>query len=334
VLSRKDQERIAKLMKSRAYLRAYEDLRFLKREDLRPVRLQLELLKPELLLQEQGITSTVVVFGSTRTVSRPEMMPIVAALEKKVKSAPHNGRLRDELATARRLLAKTRYYDEAREFARLVSTACQRDGQAEFVIVTGGGPGIMEAANRGAHDVGAKTAGLNITLPHEQYPNVYITPELCFQFHYFALRKMHFMMRAKAMVIFPGGFGTLDELFEALTLVQTGKVKSLPVILFGREWWTRVVDWEFLRDEGVIARDDLDLFRFAETAQEAWDKIQEYYHRRGGVFGLPPNPADMDEAPSRPPRRPPRRSRQRPSGKPARRRPAGRRPARRRAARR
>jgi len=307
VLSRKDQERIAKLMKSRAYLRAYEDLRFLKREDLRPVRLQLELLKPELLLQEQGITSTVVVFGSTRTVSRPEMTPIVAALEKKAKTAPHNGRLRDELAVARRLLAKTRYYDEAREFARLVSTACQRDGQAEFVIVTGGGPGIMEAANRGAHDVGAKTAGLNITLPHEQYPNVYITPELCFQFHYFALRKMHFMMRAKAMVIFPGGFGTLDELFEALTLVQTGKVKSLPVILFGREWWTRVVDWEFLRDEGVIARDDLDLFRFAETAQEAWDKIQEYYHRRGGVFGLPPNPTLMDEPPARPPRRRPRR---------------------------
>jgi uncharacterized protein (TIGR00730 family) len=303
LLSARDRERIDKLKKSRAYMRAYEDVRFLKREDLRPVRLQLELLKPELLLQEQGITSTVVVFGSTRTVSRAEMIPVVAALEKKAKAAPHNRALRERLAIARRLLAKSRYYDEAREFARLVSSACQRDGQCDFVIVTGGGPGIMEAANRGAHDVGAKTAGLNITLPHEQYPNVYITPELCFQFHYFALRKMHFMMRAKAMVIFPGGYGTLDELFEALTLVQTGKVKSLPVILFGREWWTRVIDWEYLRDEGVIAPGDLDLFRFAETAQEAWDTIRRYYRHRGGVFGLPPNPKQMDDPPRRPRRR-------------------------------
>jgi uncharacterized protein (TIGR00730 family) len=302
-----DKERIARLKKSRAYLRAYEDVRFLKREDLRPVRLQLELLKPELLLQEQGITSTVVVFGSTRIVDRTEMAPVVAALEKKLKSAPQNRKLREELAVARRLLAKSRYYDEAREFARLVSASCQQDGQCEFVIVTGGGPGIMEAANRGAHDAGAKTAGLNITLPHEQYPNVYITPELCFQFHYFAIRKMHFMMRAKAMVIFPGGYGTLDELFEALTLVQTGKVKSLPVILFGREWWTKVVNWEFLRNEGVIAPGDLDLFRFAETAEEAWEKIKEYYHKRGGAFGLPHNPTVMDDPPAGRPRRSARR---------------------------
>ena len=273
---------MARLKSSRANMRAYEDLHFMGREDLRPVRLQLELLKPELMLREQGITSTVVVFGSTRTVDRRDILPVVERLAKKVRASPRSRRLERELAVAQRLLAKSKYYDEARKFARLVSTTGQRDGKCDYVIVTGGGPGIMEAANRGAHDVGAKSIGLNITLPHEQAPNTYITPELCFQFHYFALRKMHFMMRAKAMVIFPGGYGTLDELFESLTLVQTGKVKSLPVILFGREFWTRLINWDFLRDEGVIAEDDLDLFRFAETAQEAWDKIQEYYRKRGG----------------------------------------------------
>ncbi|HET6277278.1 MAG TPA: TIGR00730 family Rossman fold protein [Candidatus Polarisedimenticolia bacterium] len=270
-----------------AYMRAYEDLSFLNREDLRPVRLQLELLKPELILQEQGITSTVVVFGSTRTESRARIEPMVATLQKKLAARPGDRRLAAQLAVARRLLAKTRYYDEARKFAHLVSRACQTDGRCDYVIVTGGGPGIMEAANRGAHDAGAKSIGLNITLPLEQVPNPYITPELCFQFHYFALRKMHFMMRAKAMVAFPGGYGTMDELFEALTLVQTGKVKSLPVILFGEEFWSRAVDFEFLRDEGVIAPEDLDLFRYAETAQEAWDKIQDYYDKHGGS-GLPP----------------------------------------------
>src|SRR5262245_320006 len=258
------------MQESRSYLRAYEDVEFLKREDLRPVRLQLELLKPELGLQEQEIDSTIVVFGSTRTIAREQMLPVVRRLEKQAKQNPKSDIARKELAAARRLLAKSRFYDEAREFARLVSSTCQREGRKDYVIVTGGGPGIMEAANRGAFDVGAVTVGLNITLPHEQYPNSYITPELCFQFHYFALRKMHFMMRAKAMVIFPGGYGTLDDLFEALTLVQTGKVKGLPVILFGREWWTKLINWEYLADEGVIAPEDLNLFRFAETAAEAW----------------------------------------------------------------
>jgi uncharacterized protein (TIGR00730 family) len=272
---------------SGAYLRAYEDVGFLRRDDLRPVRLQLELLKPELLLREHGISSTVVVFGSTRTVSREEITPQIARLEKKVRARPKDVALRRELAVARRLLAKARYYEEARRFARLVSLACQTGGRKDYVIVTGGGPGIMEAANRGAYDVGAKTIGLNITLPDEQYPNPYISPDLCFQFHYFALRKMHFLMRAKAMAIFPGGYGTLDELFEALTLVQTGKVQSLPVILFGRAWWSRLINWKFLRDEGVITPEDLNLFRFAETAEEAWEKIQEYYRSRGGA-GAPP----------------------------------------------
>ena len=284
-MTKAEKARMDALMRSGAYIRAYEDVKFLGREDLRPVRLQLELLKPELGLQEQEINSTIVVFGSTRTIAREQMLPVVRRLEKQAKQNPKSDRARNELAAARRLLAKSRFYDEAREFARLVSSTCQREGRKDYVIVTGGGPGIMEAANRGAFDVGAVTVGLNITLPHEQYPNSYITPELCFQFHYFALRKMHFMMRAKAMVIFPGGYGTLDELFEALTLVQTGKVKGLPVILFGREWWTKLINWEYLSDEGVIAPEDLNLFRFAETAAEAWQKIQSYYRKRGGGFG-------------------------------------------------
>jgi uncharacterized protein (TIGR00730 family) len=293
--------KLRRMKASGAYLRAYEDVQFLRRDDLRPVRLQLELLKPELSLREQGITSTVVVFGSTRTVSRDEMGPHVTRLAARAKARPRDAAVRRELAVAKRLLAKAKYYDEARRFARLVSLACQTGGRKDYVIVTGGGPGIMEAANRGAYDVGAKTIGLNITLPHEQFPNPYISPELCFQFHYFALRKMHFLMRAKAMAIFPGGYGTLDELFEALTLVQTGKVKSLPVILFGRAWWSRLIDWKFLSDEGVIAPEDLSLFRFAETAEEAWEKIQEYYRSRGGA-GAPPGNAMAREA--RPARRP------------------------------
>ena len=316
-------KKLRRMKASGAYLRAYEDVAFLRREDLRPVRLQLELLKPELMLREQGITSTVVVFGSTRTVGREEMVPQVTRLEARVKARPGDAAARRDLAVARRLLAKAKYYTEARRFARLVSSACQIGGRCDYVVVTGGGPGIMEAANRGAHDVGAKTIGLNITLPHEQYPNPYISPELCFQFHYFAIRKMHFLMRAKAMVIFPGGYGTLDELFEALTLVQTGKVQSLPVILFGRAWWSRLIDWKFLSDEGVIAPEDLDLFRFAETAEEAWEKIQGYYRSRGGGADSPPGtamePPDTPPAPARAAaRRRPRRSARR--TRPARRR--------------
>ena len=273
-------ERMKLLKSSQAYLRAYEDVEFLHREDLRPVRLQLELLKPELILQKEGISSTVVVFGSTRTLENDEMSPKVEDLERQLASEPGNGKVASELAIMKRLLAKSRYYDEAREFARLVSTACQTQEQIDYVIVTGGGPGIMEAANRGAFDAGAKSIGFNITLPAEQFPNPYITPELCFQFHYFALRKMHFLMRARAMVAFPGGFGTMDELFETLTLAQTGKIEPMPVILFGREFWTKTINFEYLRDEGVIAPEDLLLFSYAETAQEAWQTIQEYYRNR------------------------------------------------------
>ena len=290
MFTKAEKNRIKRLKGSAAYLRAYEDVSFLKREDLRPVRLQLELLKPELRLQEQGITSTVVVFGSTRTVERSEIQSVVTGLEGKLAATPGDRSIASQLEITRRLLAKARYYDEAREFARLVSSACQVEGRCDYVIVTGGGPGIMEAANRGAYDAGAKTIGLNITLPLEQVPNPYITPDLCFLFHYFAIRKMHFLMRAKAMVAFPGGYGTMDELFEALTLVQTGKVKNLPVILFGKEFWTRAINFEFLRDEGVIAPEDIDLFCYAETAQEAWDKIQELNRKRGAA-----SPDTVDE---------------------------------------
>ncbi len=279
--SKDEKERIEQLKRSPAYVKAYEDLKFLNRDDLRPVRLQLELLKPELMLQEQGIQSTVVVFGSTRTGEASDMSRAVEELEKRLESDPEDGTLATELAAAKRLLAKSRYYDEARKFARIVSNACQVDSHCDYVIVTGGGPGIMEAANRGAHDAGCKSIGLNITLPLEQEPNPYITPELCFQFHYFALRKMHFMMRAKAMVAFPGGYGTMDELFEALTLVQTGKVRSLPVILFGKEFWSRAIDFGYLRDEGVIAPGDMKLFQHAESAEEAWAIIQKHYADRG-----------------------------------------------------
>ena len=178
---------------------------------------------------------------------------------------------------ARRVLAKSRYYDEAREFGRIVSSTCQRDGHCDFVVVTGGGPGVMEAANRGAFDIGAKSLGFNIVLPHEQVPNPYITPGLCIHFHYFAIRKMHFLMRARALVAFPGGFGTLDELFETLTLVQTGKMPRVPIVLFGREFWERAINLEYLVEEGTIAQEDIRIVSYAETAAEAWEAIARFH---------------------------------------------------------
>jgi len=287
-----EKKRLERLVHSKAYIRAYEDVKFLGREDLRPVRLQLELQKPELMLQEQGIKSTIVVFGSTRTVERREMEPVVKRLEKRHLEAPRNGALKRELAVAKRLLAKSRFYDEAREFARLVSATCQVDGRCDYVVVTGGGPGIMEAANRGAFDVGAKTIGLNITLPHEQFPNQYITPELCFQFHYFALRKMHFMMRAKAMVIFPGGYGTLDELFEALTLVQTGKTRKMPIILVHEPFWRGILDWfrDRLVAERMIDAKDMDLISVHNEPEQVVETIFRHYENRAFI----PSPAERE----------------------------------------
>jgi len=262
---------------SPAYRLAFEDTDFLLRSDLRAVRLQLELLKPELLQQEQGIRSTIAMFGSAR-IPDPETAAIrLAEAEAEARAKPNDKALARKVTVARRMLANSRYYEEARRLARIVSSTCIGENVCDFVVKTGGGPGIMEAANRGAADVGAKSIGLNIVLPMEQVPNRYITPELCFRFHYFAIRKMHFLIRVKALVVFPGGFGTLDELFEALTLIQTGKIEPIPVLLFGREYWERVINIDAMVMEGMISPEDKDLLTFVETAEEAWNIIAEYY---------------------------------------------------------
>ncbi|MDX8358889.1 LOG family protein [Sphingopyxis terrae] len=252
---------------SEAYKLAFQDTDFLLREDLRPVRFQLELLKPELLLDEAKIESTLVIYGSARIPEPDQADGLEAAA---TDDASRN--------IARRLKAKARYYDEARKLARLASQVpVDANGDRNFVVCSGGGPSIMEAANRGAADEGRESIGLNIVLPHEQAPNRYVTPSLSFQFHYFALRKMHFLLRARAVAVFPGGFGTFDEMFELLTLIQTGKIKPIPIVLFGKQFWNRVVDFEALVEEGVISARDLKLFTFVEHAEEAWAVIQSFY---------------------------------------------------------
>ena len=269
-----------KITRSRAYRIAYKDIDFLQLDELRPVRLQLELLKPEIVFQKHKIQSTIVVFGGTRILEPTEARETVTRLEQQLRTNPKNSSLRKQLTVARSILAKCHYYNEAREFARLVSSECQIRDHHEYVIVTGGGPGIMEAANRGAFDAEAKSIGLNITLPMEQAPNPYITPDLCLQFHYFAIRKMHFLMRAKALVAFPGGYGTLDELFEALTLVQTRKVKPLPIVLFGEKYWKRLINFVALVKEGTIDEQDLKLFVYADKAIDAWNYIKFFFNAR------------------------------------------------------
>lgn len=261
------------LTRSPSYIPADRDTEFLQRDELRSVRLALELLKPDLIQREQGIRSTVVVFGSSRLTEPAQARQALAEAEAELATHPDDPARRRAVSMATRQMTLSRYYDEAREFGRLVSSICQVDDQRDFVVVTGGGPGIMEAANRGAADIGAKSIGLNITLPHEQQPNPYITPELCFQFRYFALRKMHFLLRARALVAFPGGFGTLDELFEALTLVQSGKATGVSVVLVGRAFWDRLINWQMLVEEGLISSKDLNLFHYAETASEVWQLI-------------------------------------------------------------
>ena len=272
-------QRLARLLDSPSYVLAFDDHEFIMKHDLRSVRLQIELMKPELSLRAHRIRSTIVVFGGTRITAPDVARARVEALEKERQEHGPSPELEKRLAVARRVLAKARYYEEAREFGRLASKLGQTAISRDWVVVTGGGPGIMEAANRGAFDVGARSIGLNITLPHEQHPNSYITPDLCFRFHYFAIRKMHFMLRAKALVAFPGGYGTFDELFEALTLLQTHKMRALPVVLVGREFWENAVNFRYLVEEGTISEEDLQLFRFAETAAEAWDIVQSYHAR-------------------------------------------------------
>jgi uncharacterized protein (TIGR00730 family) len=252
---------------SAAYKLAFQDNDFLLREDLRPVRFQLELLKPELLLDEAKIRSMFVFYGSARIPAPEQADALLSAATTE-----------QQRRVAERLKAKSHYYEVARDLAKLASSVePHEDGWRDFVVCSGGGPSIMEAANRGAIEVGAETIGLNIVLPHEQMPNRYVTPDLSFQFHYFALRKMHFLLRARAVAVFPGGFGTFDEMFELLTLIQTGKVRPMPLLLFGRDFWNRVVDFEALADEGVIAPHDLDLIHWCEDATEAWDYVQDYY---------------------------------------------------------
>ena len=248
-----------------SYKLAFTDERFLLREDLRPVRMQLELLKPELILQEERIVATIVIFGSARLV------PMVMAEERLAKA--ETGSDKAAIAHARMALHMSRYYEEARQLSSLITKASHKLDE-KIVVVTGGGPGIMEAGNRGASEAGGPSIGLNIVLPHEQEPNAYITPRLCFQFHYFALRKMHFLMRSAGLVCFPGGFGTLDEMFEVLTLTQTGKVRKRPIVLVGREFWTKLVNFDWLVDTGMIAAEDLKLFHLVETAEEAWAVLE------------------------------------------------------------
>jgi uncharacterized protein (TIGR00730 family) len=263
-----------------AYKLAFQDEEFLLREDLRPVRFQLELLKPELLLNEAGIGSTFVFYGSARIPS-PQMADALIAAA----TNPEQERI------AERLKAKAHYYEVARELARLASrNGLDEEGKHHFVVCSGGGPSIMEAANRGAYEEGRDSIGLNIVLPHEQLPNRYVTPGLSFQFHYFALRKMHFLLRARAVAVFPGGYGTFDEMFELLTLIQTGKVRPLPILLFGKDYWNRVVNFEAMVEEGVIAPHDLDLIHWSEDAQEAWDYVMNFYAEH-------PAPAPVQSAP-------------------------------------
>jgi len=273
------EERLQEILTSSSYRMVEEDSEFLLRGELRPVRVQLELLKPEIFLEEQNIKSTIVVFGGTQVVDKHKAGQRLQRAKDAAAAFPGNLSLAREVEVAQRIVAKSHYYDSAREFAHIVASAPQAAEVGEYCIVTGGGPGIMEAANRGAYEAGAKSIGLNITLPSEQRPNPYISPGLCFQFHYFALRKMHFLLRAKALVIFPGGFGTLDELLDAVTLRQTSRMQEIPIILFGREYWDRVINIQFLADEGTISDKDLELIQYTESPIEAWELI-ESFHRQ------------------------------------------------------
>jgi uncharacterized protein (TIGR00730 family) len=269
-------ENLKAILKSPSYVLAEQDVALLARRELRPVRLQLELLKPEMAFYEHNIATTIVVFGSTRIAERGELEDRLSVARAALADNPGDARCAREVARAERVMAKAHYYEAAREFTGLVARRAQTTGR-QYVVVTGGGPGIMEAANRGASEAGAKTVGLNITLNTEQLPNPYITPELCFQFHYFALRKLHFLLRAQALVAFPGGFGTIDELFDALTLRQTRRMQEIPIILFSRKYWEQVLDFQFLADEGAIEDEHLDLFHYAETPEEIWSIIANFH---------------------------------------------------------
>jgi len=279
-------QRLQAILDSPAYRLAYQDSDLLSEDDLRPVRLHLELLKPERILREQEVHSTVVVFGSARVQDRSTAMARLAGLEGKT---PGNATDEASLKMAQRRVEQSAHYEEARRFAAQVSLRFQQVQRCDFVVVTGGGPGIMEAANRGAYDVGARSIGLNITLPHEQLPNPYTTPELAFHFHYFAIRKIHFLLHARGLVVFPGGYGTMDELFEVLTLIQTGKMPAIPVVLVGEDFWKKVINFDHLVDEGYISPEDRALFTCVNTAEEIMAALDTFYAGR-----TPRSPAECD----------------------------------------
>lgn len=283
---REDKEasaRIARIMQHPSYRPADEELDFLEHDNARGVRLMLDYLKPESLLDQHSIKHTIVVFGSTRICEPSVAKAHAEELAHQCRLAPDDAGLKRRLRRAERVLENSSYYEMAQAFGRIVGEQEGPHGR-RLVIVTGGGPGIMEAANRGASEVGARTVGLNITLPHEQYPNPYLTPGLGFRLRYFGIRKLHFLLRARALVIFPGGYGTLDELFETLTLIQTRKITPMPVILVGERYWRRVFDPAFLVDEGVIDPEDLELFSFAETADDIWADILNWYEHSNRAF--------------------------------------------------
>jgi uncharacterized protein (TIGR00730 family) len=275
-------QNMERILLSPSYLLAQEDHELLAKEEMRGVRMLLELGKPELALRADKIHSTVIVFGGTQIIERHAAERRLAEARHTAAAKPGDKKAARAVERAEALLANSHYYDSARKFAKIVSIDNQCDDKRDFVIITGGGPGVMEAANRGAFDVGCKSIGLNIKLPAEQQPNAFITPELCFQFKYFALRKFHFILRAAAVVLFPGGFGTLDEMFEALTLRQTHRMQPVPIILFGRDYWSRVIDFQFLADSGVIADHHLDLFTYADTPEDAWQQILDFHGKKQG----------------------------------------------------
>ncbi|MFT5302438.1 MAG: hypothetical protein ACI87E_002529 [Mariniblastus sp.] len=271
------EERLKAIMENPSYRLAYMDQDFIRGEALRPLRLELELLKPEMFLDDLGIQSTVVVFGGTQVLPQEDADKMMVEAQALAAKSPDSHEAKRAMIRAERFQAKVRFYEECREFAGIVTNYNKQFRDGEFIIKTGGGPGIMEAANRGAYEAGGKSMALNITLPFEQTPNSYITPGMCFQFNYFAIRKMHFLLRAKALICFPGGFGTLDELFTTLTLRQTGRMQEIPIILYSKKYWDGIIDFQFLADEGVISDSHLDLFQYTETPEETWQVIKDFH---------------------------------------------------------
>ena len=274
-----DQELVRKnlelIISSSNYQLAHEDRELLNSDEMRGVRMLLEINKPEKILEEQNILSTIIVFGGANLSDKSSIENRIEITKNSLTKDPRSSSLERQLARLKNLQSISHYYDSAREFAKIVSRQNQKELCNSHVIVTGGGPGIMEAANRGAFDADCKSIGLNISLPNEQHPNAYITPGLCFKFNYFALRKFHFVMRSVAAVFFPGGFGTFDELFELLTLRQTGMKTEIPIILFGRDYWSKVINFQFLSDHGLISDEHMNLFQYADSASEAWDIIKQ-----------------------------------------------------------